>query len=172
MIIYLQMIDDPKDQSKFERIYYTYRGLMFHIAKSILRQEQDAEDAVHEAFIKIAKNILKISEPVCPKTRVYVVQVVESTSIDIWRKRRRRVETVPLEEYVGIQSNYHGDNRVVAEILALPAHDREVLLLRYDQGFSVRETANLLGISETAVRKREQRAKNHLKEKCKEEELL
>ena len=50
MIIYLQMIDTPEDRSKFEQIYLEYRGLMFHVANEILHNEQDAEDAVHQAF--------------------------------------------------------------------------------------------------------------------------
>ena len=172
MIVYLQMIDLLEDQSKFEKIYYTYRGLMFHIAKSIVRQEQDAEDAVHEAFIKIARNINKISDPLSPKTRAYVVQIVENTAIDQLRKKRRHVDEVPLEDHLGVSLEYSGENRVVKEILSLPAYDREVLLLRYDMGYSVRETAQILGISYVATRKREQRAKRRLMEKCKEEELL
>ena len=63
MLIYLQMIDGPEDQSKFEQLYLTYRGLMYYVAESILRNEQDAEDAVHDAFVAVAKNISNISEP-------------------------------------------------------------------------------------------------------------
>ena len=63
MMIYLQMIDSPEDRSKFEQIYMEYRSMMFHIANRILTNEQDAEDAVHEAFLKIAENIEKIGQP-------------------------------------------------------------------------------------------------------------
>ena len=64
MMIYLQMIDSPEDRSKFEQIYMEYRSMMFHIANRILTNEQDAEDAVHEAFLKIAENIAKIGEKI------------------------------------------------------------------------------------------------------------
>ena len=57
MLIYLQTIETDKDKSKFEQIYDAYRGLMFHVAFKILEQEQDAEDAVHHAFVKIAENL-------------------------------------------------------------------------------------------------------------------
>ena len=60
MMIYLQMIDTPEDRSKFEQLYLEYRGLMFHVANKILRNEQDAEDMVHQAFLKVAENIEKI----------------------------------------------------------------------------------------------------------------
>lgn len=56
MILHLQMIDTPEDRSKFERLYLEYRGLMFHTANQILRNEQDPEDAVHQVFLKIAEH--------------------------------------------------------------------------------------------------------------------
>ena len=57
MLVYLAMIDSPEDQLKFERIYEKYRYLMLHVAKQILQNHHDAEDAVHQAFISIIENI-------------------------------------------------------------------------------------------------------------------
>ena len=54
MFIYLMMIDSPEEQSKFEKVYLTYKGLMYHTAYKVLNNEEDAEDAVHNAFVKIA----------------------------------------------------------------------------------------------------------------------
>ena len=61
MLIYLQMLESPEEKSILEQIYLEYRGLMYHVAYKILHNEQDAEDAVHHAFVKIAENIKKIS---------------------------------------------------------------------------------------------------------------
>lgn len=77
MLIYLQMLESPEEKSILEQIYLEYRGLMYHVAYEILHNEQDAEDAVHHAFVKIAENIKKITDPVCPKTHSYVVTIVE-----------------------------------------------------------------------------------------------
>ena len=60
MLIYMMMLETPEEKSLFEQIYLEYRGLMFHVAYEILHNEQDAEDAVHQAFVKIAENIKKI----------------------------------------------------------------------------------------------------------------
>mgnify|MGYP005869451159 FL=1 len=57
MFVYLMMMDSQEDQSKFEKIYLTYKGLMYHVAYKILNNEHDAEDVVHSAFVKIAENI-------------------------------------------------------------------------------------------------------------------
>lgn len=74
MLIYLQMLETPEEKSLFEQIYLEYRGLMYHVAYEILHNEQDAEDAVHQAFVKIAENIKKIDDPVCPKTHKVSLQ--------------------------------------------------------------------------------------------------
>ena len=74
MLIYLQMLETPEEKSLFEQIYLEYRGLMYHVAYEILHNEQDAEDAVHQAFVKIAENIKKIDDPVCPQTHNYSLQ--------------------------------------------------------------------------------------------------
>lgn len=50
MISYLQMIETESDRVKFEALYYEYRNLMYAIAFGILRNEHDAECAVHHAF--------------------------------------------------------------------------------------------------------------------------
>lgn len=59
MLLYLQMLETPEKKSLFEQIYLEYRGLMYHVAYEILHNDQDAEDAVHQAFVKIVENIKK-----------------------------------------------------------------------------------------------------------------
>ena len=117
MIVYLQMIDTPEDRSKFEQIYLEYRGLMFHVANEILHNEQDAEDTVHQAFVNVAKNMEKIGEPKCPKTKGYVVTIVENKAIDLYRRHKRH-QILELNDTVqGIQVIYEGENTLTACIV-------------------------------------------------------
>lgn len=74
MLLYLQMLETPEEKSLFEQIYLEYRGLMYHVAYEILHNDQDAEDAVHQAFVKIVENIKKIDDPVCPKRMAMSLQ--------------------------------------------------------------------------------------------------
>ena len=97
-MIYLQMIESEDDKVRFEEIYLKYKSLMFYAANKILHNEQDAEDAVHIAFIKIAENIKKIDVLDCPKTRSYIVTIVENKAIDIYRRKSRHKEAEYLEE--------------------------------------------------------------------------
>ena len=51
MLLYMAMIESEEDRSKFEIIFYEYRDLMYSVAKKILHDDRDAEDAVQEAFL-------------------------------------------------------------------------------------------------------------------------
>ena len=163
MMIYLQMIDTPEGRSKFELLYLEYRGLMFHVDNKILHNEQDAEDMVHQAFLKVAENIEKIGDPKCPKTQSYIVTIVENQAIDLYRRCHKHQMVELNDELPGIAAVYEGDNTLTACILKLPARYREVILLRYFQGYSVKEVAAILGLSLSAASKLDQRAKNRLK---------
>lgn len=172
MLIYLQMIDTPEERSKFEQIYLEYKGLMFHVAYEILHNEQDAEDAVHHAFVKIAENIKKIDAPVCPKTHSYVVTIVEHQAIDQYRRLQKHPSVELIEEIQGTNAHYEGDNDLTKCILKLPARYREMILLRYHHGYTVREIAKIMGLSLQAAIKLDQRAKNKLKKLCEEAGIL
>lgn len=172
MLIYLAMIDSPDDQSKFEKVYNAYKGLMFHVANRILGNEQDAEDAVHNAFIKIAENIQKIGDAVCPKTQSYVVTIVENKAIDLYRANQRRKEVTYIDDISGIIVETQDAYGLEYCILRLPARYREVILLKYYHGFSCKEIAKQLGISEANAIKIDQRAKHKLQQICEEEGVL
>lgn len=172
MIIYLQMLETPEEKSKFEQLYLEYKGLMFHVAYEILHNEQDAEDAVHQAFVKIAENIKKIDDPICPKTHSYVVTIVENKAIDQYRKQQKHQTVELIDDIQGTNAHYEGDNDLTKCILKLPARYREMILLRYHHGYSVREIAGMMGISLPAAIKLDQRAKQKLKKLCEEVGIL
>lgn len=169
MWIYLQMIDSEEDRSKFEKLYYEYKGLMYSTAYKMLEHEQDAEDAVQYAFLKIAETITKVSEAVSPTTKKYVMTILEHRAIDIMRQRDRHPEEELDEEVHGFTVNYDGDNALARCILKLPALQREMIWLKYHLGYSTREAAQILGVSLANASKIDQRAKKKLEELYAEE---
>ena len=60
--LYLQLLDTEEEKQGFELLYETYRKLMHWVANNILHDEKLAEDAVHEAFLRIIKNFHKIND--------------------------------------------------------------------------------------------------------------
>lgn len=172
MLMYLMMIDSPEKESKFKKIYTTYSGLMYHVAYKILNNEEDAEDAVHDAFIKIAENISKIDDPVCPKTRVYIVTIVENKAIDLYRRKQRRSHVLYLDEISGFEVDESNVHDLAACIAKLPSRYQEIIVLKYRCGFSCREIAKQMNITEANAIKLDQRAKNRLFQICKEDGIL
>jgi len=172
--IYLAMLDGDDEKSKFESFYLTYRKLMFHVANGILNDESLAEDAVHQAFLKILENFDKVGEISCHKTRSYVVIIVRNATINLYNQRKRRT-TIPLEdveycittEPISVAEDL---DHLARAVLKLPVIYKDVLTLKYVQEFSNEEIAKMLDISEAAVRKRLERAKRRLEEILKREE--
>lgn len=176
MFIYLMMLDTEEEKSKFEKIYFKYRQLMFKVANDILSDEYLAEDTVHKSFIKIMKHLDKINDIECPKTKGFIVIVVKHIAIDLYRKRKRE-EVVQIDEEMLIE--YRGmtveqevidkiETPLTVAILLLPHHYSEIILLKYSHNYTDKQIAKLLGVSEDNVKKRLQRAKRKLKEVLKE----
>ena len=175
MLLLLSLLDTEEEKSKFKEIYDEYKSLMFFTSFKILNNEKDAEDAVHEAFLRVIKNFEKIYEVKCPKTRAYLVTIVENISIDMYRSKKNR-ENIPFdEEWVNVPSDdmiseYNSGNIIADAIVRLPAKYREVLLLKYDMGYRDEEIAELLTMTVSNVRKTVQRAKGKLETILKEED--
>lgn len=164
----LAMLDGNDEKSKFESLYFTYRKLMFHVANGILNDEGLAEDAVHQAVLKILENFDKVGEISCHKTKSYVVTIVRNTAINMYNSRKRH-SAVPIEEaafcIVEEKSERPDDlDRLAEAVLKLPTIYKDTLKLKYVQEFSNAEIAAMLGVSEAAVRKRLERARCILEE--------
>lgn len=172
MLIYLQAIESDADRTKFEQIYSAYRSLMFYVANGILHNEYDSEDMVHSAFVSIAENIEKIDTPICPKTKAYVVTVVECKAIDLYRHRKRHPEVNYDENSVGLCVEYTGTNMIACCLSRLPTRYKNALLLKYRHGYSSKEIAKIMNVSESAAAKLIQRAKTKLDALCREEGIL
>ena len=159
--LYLQIIENDDDKMKFERLYIQYRDQMYHVALRILKNSFDAEDAVHQAFISIIKNLNEISSIKCPETHSYVVVIVERKAIDIIRGRSKYVAEYDLDQQ-GLDIPLPGDHGLADALARLPARYREILLLKYDCGYSTRELSQILGIKRANVQKLIWRAKRAL----------
>lgn len=162
MFVYLSMIETAEDKDKFEHIYNKYRNLMFHVANKLLNNHHDSEDAVHQAFVSIIKNLAKIDDIDCPKTRSYIVLITERKAIDLMRVNHRDRIIALNEEIEGIEIPLPGDDGIADAIARLPAHYREILLLKFDNGYSNKELSRMIGISESGIRKLIGRAKRAL----------
>ena len=171
LILYMSLIDSDESKDKFESLYLKYRKHMKHIAMKILGEEHLAEDAVHNAFVKIISNLEKFSEIDCQETRNLIVIIIRSVSIDMYRKRNRAFENTDiLDKEISIETDFsiiEVDN-ILKEIDALPDIYKDILLLKVEYGYKDREIAKLLGIKIDTVSKRLERARKQLKKQLNE----
>ena len=171
MMIYLSMIDSPEGQSKFTKLYVTYRDSMYQVAHSILRNHYDAEDAVHQAFVSIAECIDSVDMSIPQRVRSFVITVSERKALDIYRKKQHNIVEYD-ESSIGIQIEYEGSNVLAQCMSQLPPRYRELLILKYVHSYTFKETAKIMGITEANAKKIALRAKEKLAAMCKEEGLL
>ena len=106
---YLQLLETEGEKQKFERLYERYRRLMHWIAVGILQDEHLAEDAVHEAFLRILQNFDGIDEILSPKTRNFVVIVVRNTSLNLRKKQKREDENLVKDVFSEEERQGQGD---------------------------------------------------------------
>lgn len=169
MLVYLALIDGVKEKLRFGQLYYKYEKLMFYIAKRILNNEKDAEEAVQEAFLSIAKKFSKISSLDANKTRAYFVTVVERKAIDIYRANKKHDSAELEEAWLGDEPEYSGLSPLAVAISKLPREQRELIMLKYDCGFTSKEIAKMLDTSDGAVRQRLLKAKENLRKELEKE---
>lgn len=60
LTFYLSLLDTEEEKSKMEALYITYKGLMLKIAYDISKDYDLANDALHNAFLKIVHHLNKI----------------------------------------------------------------------------------------------------------------
>ena len=168
MLIYLSLLDSEEEISKFELIYSTYKKQMYYTANNILKDSHLAEDAVHNAFLRIINNLEKIEDINSHKTKGLIVIIVKNVSIDIYRKNKKeRDNTIFIDDlddingYDEINKNDIGDLEIA--ISKLPENYKQVFLLKFSHELTDNEISEILDIKPDNVRKRISRGREKLK---------
>lgn len=176
-MIYLMMIDSEEDRSKFEILYKKYRKLMFVEAKGILKDNYLAEDAVHNSFIKIAKNISDIGEAEAKETKNFIMVITRNVSLDMYRKRARSLnQEISVEENEEAEIFITNEEKDLSDVVSeespllkiirnLPTKYRDVFLLKYINEYDNKKIAKILNVSEEVVRQRISRGRNIIEKK-------
>lgn len=172
------VFENPEEENKFYYLYEKYHKLLYKTAYDILRNQHDAEDALQIALEKIYHYFYKISDEIEKKCLGYMIVIIRNVSIDIFNQRKK---VIVLEEREFEFNRFSGrtDEIVSSEkfglenaIKKLDGKYRDVLLLKYVYGYSLKEIADMLNITETNVSTRLNRGKAYIKEYLRREEGL
>lgn len=85
----LELIENEEDREFCRKLSEQFDSAMYHVAYGILKNSADAEDAVQESYIAIINNLDKISRENCHKAWNYIVTIVRSRAINVYRRRNR-----------------------------------------------------------------------------------
>ena len=160
------------DQDAFARLVRATQRMVASVALAVTRDIQLSEDIAQETYLKAWHKLAGMNHP--DSFLPWLRQVTRNQAIDHLRRRRHR--ELPLGDtdtrvmdapHAGPGPDASLQSVKQAEMLAraldeIPDESREVLLLFYREGQSSRQVADLLGLSDGAVRKRLQRARDVL----------
>ena len=168
------------DRAEFAHLVEEFSPMIYRLGLKMLNNPQDAEDILQETFIKAYKNIEKFDGRSSISTWLYRIATNEA----LMSLRKKRPDTVsydmpsandpepqeplqiedwcclPEQDYLTAEARMRMDE--AAE--KLPDSLRVVFVLRDIEGLSTRETAEVLNISEMAVKTRLSRARLRLRE--------
>jgi RNA polymerase sigma-70 factor (ECF subfamily) len=146
-----------------------YSGTLYRVAYSVLRNSEDAEDAVQEAFLRVLRHRDTLHE--VRDQRVWLIRIVWNVVLDRKRRMKTRPETDDVAELARVlpaaglsaeqraaAAQHHA--HVLACVEQLPAKERQVMMLSAFEELTSVEIAAVVGITESSVRSRLFRARN------------
>ncbi len=157
------------DLRAYERLYTTQGARMKNLARNLLGNSHDAEDAVQETFLKVQRSIASFRGQSSFVTWAY--RILINTCYDARRRRMRKKEVAndDTEETPRMEPRAPGAHpalRMALEraLATLTRHQRDVFLLYEVEGFRHAEIAAMLEITETASKNTLFQAKKSLRQ--------
>ncbi|MEH7440083.1 RNA polymerase sigma factor [Neobacillus drentensis] len=158
------------EDTVLEELFHQYRPIVYRYILYMTKCREEAEDLTQEVFIKAYRGLPKYRGESSYKTWLY--SIARNVIIDHYRKKRKvdslidlslpdQTQLVP-EEVLDRKEKAQILHRAIME-LKLPY--REIIILRKIKGYSVGETANILGCAEGKVKVTLHRALQRLKHK-------
>ena len=138
---------------------------MLKVAADILHDYQLAEDAVQEAFVRVAKHMENVGQPEETATKRYLITITKHAAIDLYRRRNRLqsreiyMDELPEENGQLTYMAPEEEHGVLDILKNLPPKYRDIFLLKYSAHLENREIARICGLREGTIRQRIARGK-------------
>ncbi|MBN8555535.1 MAG: RNA polymerase sigma factor [Deltaproteobacteria bacterium] len=157
------------DRSAFSELIDLYQTALFRFCFYLCRDQSRAEDLSQNTLIKAFEKIHKLQE--AEKFRPWLFQIARHEFLDFVRSHKRE-EIRPIADDEVVQTPHEQDLEV-REILAALDSDSQICLVLVDmEGYSYAEAAEIIGISEDALRSRLHRARKEFLDKYEKTETL
>lgn len=151
------------DQDAIRWLYVTFGDNVYGYARSILRDEHEAEDIRQQVFARLITSIGRYEERAVPFS-AWLLRCTHNMAIDHLRRRR----PILVEEARAADERFDNRGRELSSALGealaeLPDVQRDVIVLRHVAGYSPTEIAERLGKSEDSVHGLHHRGRRALK---------
>lgn len=149
-------------------LFDRYSAKMLGVAMRYIRDKERAEDVLQDAFIKVFKNLDRFKHD--GSLEGWIRRIVVNTALDQLRKNKKRQGDLELDDsFIEITTNNFTEERLQAESLMklvqeLPEGYRTVFNMFAIEGYSHKEIAKKLGVTENTSKSQYSRAKTALRE--------
>ena len=161
-----------EDLTSFEAMMLPHLDAAHNLARWLLRNEEDAQDVVQEAYLRAFKSFGGFHGS---NGRAWLLTIVRNTSYTLLKKNHAVDLTTTFDEEIhasGQESltpaailEHSEDAKLMSEAMdELPAEFREILTLRHQEGLSYKEIADITQIPVGTVMSRLARARARLRE--------
>ena len=144
------------DAAAFALFVRRHQDAVFRFARPLLRRPEDAQDVAQEVFLRALRGLQGFLFLAAPKT--WLLKVVRNVCREHNRRWRRHEDIDRLMQRadpalaIAVAGDDGDSARLQQAIAALPARQREVVILRMFEDLSVRETAQVMGCREGTVK--------------------
>ncbi len=168
------------DPEEFSRLVDTYSSKIYRLALKMLNHQQDAEDVLQETFVKAYRGLKTFDGR--SKLSTWLFRIATNEALMVIRRKHPEIVSIdePVETEEGEQEpvqiidwcclpeeemlSEESREKLDAAVQKLPERLRVVFLLRDINDLSTHETAEVLGLTDTAVKTRLSRARLRLRE--------
>lgn len=149
-----------KDPDAFDQLMRTQLQKMYRIAISMLQNEEDAADAIQETVLRCWQKIGQLKNDEYFQT--WLIRILINQCKDILRDRKKLVFIEEIPEIA--HEDIYFSNEWKEVLRRLNEKNRIVMELYYVDGFSTKEIAEMLHISDMSVRSRMTRGRKQLEQ--------
>lgn len=148
------------DRQIFEKLIREYTPNLYRLAYGILRNREDAEDAVSETIIRAYEKVHTLRRQ--EAFRAWLMQIAANEAKKVYARNKRSSPVEDMEAYMPVFQDEHHELWDV--VMGLEVGYREVILLYFYERFTIAEVAAALRIPEGTVKSRLSRGKKLLRE--------
>lgn len=136
-----------------------YGDTLYRVCMVILCNEQDVQDAVQDTFCRYLEKKPEFRDE--EHKKAWLIRVATNICRDMIRFRIRH-PGVSIDEVENTLAAPE-QKRIFRELLELPVRQKTVLYLHYVEGYQIREIADILGITQSAVKLRLMRGRKQMR---------